>query len=501
MATEIIIYTTKYDVIVNNEITDVVIENRITEVEVSNAQGPQGPPGSAGAAGAAGATGPTGPAGAASTVPGPTGPTGPSGATGVAGAASTVPGPTGPTGPANSLSIGTVTSSGTASATITGTAPTQTLNLVLPKGDTGATGATGPTGPSGATGLTGATGSTGPTGATGLTGATGPTGPSGATGSSGIIAVTSPITNSGTSSSATIGIDQASIAIANTQVSGLGTASTKNIPATGNASATEVVYGTDTRLTNDRNAASVSLSATTSTDTTTYPVLVGTSSTSAQNVFIDNTTLAYNASTGVLSSTFAGNLTGDVTGNADTATTSTLSLSQPVIEMTSGYWYTTPSSNSSVAPAVNTTHYSPIFISESTTFDYIAIQTGSTYSGTSTVRVAVYNDNGGKPGTVAFDAGTISAGPSTSTTYNKAISQTLSAGTYWLAFNTQTAATTNNYTTRLTPYYQSHGGTGLSPSVSGSVGWSQSVNVSSGFATAGTLSAQANCVTVWLRKA
>jgi hypothetical protein len=42
------------------------------------------------------------------------------------------------------------------------------------------------------------------------------------------------------------------VAITNAQVSGLGTASTKNIPATGNASATEVVYGTDTRLTNTR---------------------------------------------------------------------------------------------------------------------------------------------------------------------------------------------------------------------------------------------------------
>ena len=68
----------------------------------------------------------------------------------------------GPTGPANVLSIGTVTSNVTPSATITGTSPTQVLNLVLPKGDTGATGATG------------ATGSTGPTGATGSTGATGP---------------------------------------------------------------------------------------------------------------------------------------------------------------------------------------------------------------------------------------------------------------------------------------------------------------------------------------
>lgn len=62
------------------------------------------------------------------------------------GADSTVPGPQGDPGPANTLSIGTVTSSTTPAATITGTAPNQTLNLVLAKGDKGDTGATGPAG-------------------------------------------------------------------------------------------------------------------------------------------------------------------------------------------------------------------------------------------------------------------------------------------------------------------------------------------------------------------
>ena len=38
----------------------------------------------------------------------------------------------------------------------------------------------------------------------------------------------------------------------------LGTAAAKDIPATGNASATEVVYGTDTRLTDSRPASDVS---------------------------------------------------------------------------------------------------------------------------------------------------------------------------------------------------------------------------------------------------
>jgi len=71
------------------------------------------------------------------------------GDTGETGAASTVPGPkgdTGATGPANTLSIGTVEPGGSAAATITGTAPNQTLNLVLPEGPQGDTGEVGPQG-------------------------------------------------------------------------------------------------------------------------------------------------------------------------------------------------------------------------------------------------------------------------------------------------------------------------------------------------------------------
>lgn len=51
--------------------------------------------------------------------------------------------PLGPAGPANTLVIGTV-SAGAAAASITGTAPNQTLNLTLQTGATGGTGATGP---------------------------------------------------------------------------------------------------------------------------------------------------------------------------------------------------------------------------------------------------------------------------------------------------------------------------------------------------------------------
>lgn len=52
-------------------------------------------------------------------------------------------GTNGTNGQNNTLTIGTVSSGVSPSATITGTSPNQVLNLVLPKGDTGATGADG----------------------------------------------------------------------------------------------------------------------------------------------------------------------------------------------------------------------------------------------------------------------------------------------------------------------------------------------------------------------
>ena len=64
-------------------------------------------------------------------------------------------GATGPTGPANTLAIGTVAAGGigVANATITGTAPNQTLNLTLPTGATGSAGAAGAAGANGADGI------------------------------------------------------------------------------------------------------------------------------------------------------------------------------------------------------------------------------------------------------------------------------------------------------------------------------------------------------------
>ena len=79
---------------------------------------------------------------------GPQGPTGPQGQKGDKGDKGDTGAP-GATGPANTLAIGTVTKGTEAAATITGDAPNQTLNLVLPKGDTGGVGPAGPTGETG----------------------------------------------------------------------------------------------------------------------------------------------------------------------------------------------------------------------------------------------------------------------------------------------------------------------------------------------------------------
>jgi hypothetical protein len=221
--------------------------------------GPTGPTGAAstvtGPTGNTGPTGPTGPTGADSTVTGPTGPEGPTGPTGPTGADSTVTGPTGPTGATGpqGVSINFVGSVATVSVLPTTGNDINDAYIVDEDGDlyvwSGTTwysvgqivGPIGPTGPQGVTGPTG------PTGAD--SNVTGPTGPTGATG---VVSVTGPITNTGTSTNATIGIDQSLLSLANTQITGLGTSSTKDVPATGDASNTQVVYGTDTRLTNTR---------------------------------------------------------------------------------------------------------------------------------------------------------------------------------------------------------------------------------------------------------
>lgn len=83
-------------------------------------------------------------------------------------------------GALTNIKIGTVTTGAAgsgAAATVSTSGTVTTLNLTIPKGDTGARGATGATGPQGVQGPKGDTGATGARGATGATGPQGPAGP------------------------------------------------------------------------------------------------------------------------------------------------------------------------------------------------------------------------------------------------------------------------------------------------------------------------------------
>jgi hypothetical protein len=154
----------------------------------------------------------------------------------------------------------------------------------------------------------------------------------------------------------------------------------------------------------------------------------------------------------------------------------------------SGATYQNFNGTASVAAVANTTYYSPMYFPNSTTFDRITISTRNTFSGTATIRMGIYKDNGGVPNTVLLDAGTVSA-TAASTNYSITISQAITAGWYWLALNWQTAATTNSFDgftngigvpNPLYPRLLTNGNAQL--------GFSQSVTVTSGFATAASLS-------------
>jgi hypothetical protein len=86
----------------------------------------------------------------------------------------------------------------------------------------------------------------------------------------------------------------------------------------------------------------------------------------------------------------------------------------------------------------NTTYYIPIYLA-GTTYDRIGFKTGASQSTSATVRLGIYNVGANnKPTTLVLDAGTVSASAA-NTVYEITISQTLNAGYYYLALNSQSA--------------------------------------------------------------
>jgi hypothetical protein len=121
------------------------------------------------------------------------------------------------------------------------------------------------------------------------------------------------------------------------------------------------------------------------------------------------------------------------------------------------------------------------------------------FVGTAVVRLGIYNNSStDQPSTVLLDAGTVSP-TAASTGYQITINQTLSQGWYWLAINCQTAATTNNHA----GVQGGSGSVGLTGQTLGGAvfsGYQESVNVTSGFATAGTVTGSTTPLLAYLRK-
>jgi hypothetical protein len=139
------------------------------------------------------------------------------------------------------------------------------------------------------------------------------------------------------------------------------------------------------------------------------------------------------------------------------------------------------------------TYYIPIYL-DGNSFDRISTRTAGNFSGSAVVRMGIYNANAttGLPDTVYLDAGTISVAAA-NTELEITISTTPPAGYYYLAWNSQTAASTNNYngTTGYVFQYWIGTNTALTASDTRTHFYTQT-GVTGAFATAGTLIAQQN---------
>lgn len=161
---------------------------------------------------------------------------------------------------------------------------------------------------------------------------------------------------------------------------------------------------------------------------------------------------------------------------------------------TAGLYYSTIGTRGDSTAVVNTTVYTPFIVTQTKTFDRIAIATVASYVGTGSVRLGIYDNDSttGKPTTVVLDAGTV-ATTAASTIYQITISQSLTVGTYWLAFNMQTAASTPTYRGLFPVVASAYGylvSTTGSPTADVGI-WTQA-SVTGAFATAGTLASTSN---------
>lgn len=151
------------------------------------------------------------------------------------------------------------------------------------------------------------------------------------------------------------------------------------------------------------------------------------------------------------------------------------------------------------ALTANTSYYTPIYFPNAVTLDRIVVRTGSSFSGTATVRLGIYNTTSGLPSTVLLDAGTVSA-TAASTDYSITISQAVGIGWYWLVMNTQTAAASNNFQSITgSTAAGANADLGASSTTNSLRTGYQQASVTGAFATATSLTGSATSGITWVR--
>lgn len=191
-----------------------------------------------------------------------------------------------------------------------------------------------------------------------------------------------------------------------------------------------------------------------------------------------------------------------VAGGVPSWATAAAGAAMQVPETTANYLKTVTGTHapaSTITAVVNRTEYTPVYL-PTASFDRISIATGSGFSGTASVRLGLYNVSGttGKPSTVVFDAGTVSC-TAQNTTYEITISESITAGWYYLACNMQTAAAT--------PTFVSFGAGLINGVIAGSSnftntntsGFFRETGITGAFATAGTLTDTTTSIVTGMR--
>lgn len=170
------------------------------------------------------------------------------------------------------------------------------------------------------------------------------------------------------------------------------------------------------------------------------------------------------------------------------------------VGLISGTYYSSRSNSNAQSSASRTTNqvtFAPFLVERTQSFDRIAVRTGSGFTGTSTVRLGIYNNQNRQPTTVVLDAGTVSA-TAASTIYSITIDQSLSAGWYWLAAVVQSATGSSFFLgpVDLAPFRQ--GSLSASTFAFTNNAWTQS-SVTGAFATATSLVSASAPILVALR--